>query len=213
VVARAAFWSCCRSTTSKESLVNRLRLRHSLLDTGELVRAFVTGDADALDELVRRHQHVPAAAARRHLRSRAEVEDVAQETWLRFVVHAADIREPDRVASWLWVTAANEARRRGQRAARQRLVEGFDDLPANQPEDEAVITSECREAVDRAVQARLNDRERELLALLIDTRGLDYRQISLSCSRPVGAIGPTRARIIRKLQSHPDIARLCEAAA
>jgi hypothetical protein len=33
------------------------------------------------------------------------------------------------------------------------------------------------------------------------------------CLRPVGAIGPTRARIIRKLQSHPDVARLATAAA
>jgi RNA polymerase sigma factor (sigma-70 family) len=189
------------------------RGRHRLLGTDELVHAFVAGDVDALDELVRRHQQVPLGAARRHLRSSAEVEDVAQETWFRFTMHAADIREPAHLASWLWVTAANEARRRRRHADRQRLVDSFDDLPGHQPEDEVFTTSECRAAVRRAVWARLNDRERELLALLVDARGLDYQQISRVSVRPVGGIGPTRARIIRKLQSHPDVARLCAAAA
>ena len=154
---------------------------------------FVAGDVDALDELVRRHRQVPLGAARRHLRSSAEVEDVAQETWFRFTMHAADIRQPAHLASWLWVTAANEARRRRRHADRQRLVDSFDDLPGRQPEDEAFTTSECRAAVRRAVRARLNDRERELLALLVDARGLDYQQISRVSVRPVGGIGPTRA--------------------
>ena len=188
------------------------RGRHRLLGTDELVRAFVAGDVDALDELVRRHRQVPLGAARRHLRSSAEVEDVSQETWFRFTTHAADIREPAHLASWLWVTAANEARRRRRHADRQRLVDSFDDLSGYQPEDEAFTTSECRAAVRRAVWARLNDRERELLALLMDARSLDYQQISRVSVRPVGGIGPTRARIIRKLQSHPDVARLCAAA-
>jgi hypothetical protein len=67
-------------------------------------------------------------------------------------------------------------------------------------------TSDFRQAVTRAVEAKLTERERDLLGLLIDSRGLDYRQISAYSSRPVGAIGPTRARIIRKLQSYPDVA-------
>jgi RNA polymerase sigma factor (sigma-70 family) len=194
--------------------MNRPRGTHSLLGTDELVRAFVAGDADALDELVRRHRQVPLGAARRHLRSSAEVEDVAQETWFRFTVHAAEIREPARLAGWLWVTAANEARRRRKHAARQRLVDNIDDLLVHQPEEDVAFkTSECRAAVRRAVRARLNDRERELLALLVDARGLDYEQISRASVRPIGGIGPTRARIIRKLQTHPDVARLCGAAA
>lgn len=172
------------------------------------------GDVDALDELVRRHRQVPLGAARRHLCSSAEVEDVAQETWFRFTVHAADIREPARLASWLWATAANEARRLRRRAARLQLVAGFDDLPAHPQEDEAAVTTpERRDAVGRAVRARLNDQERQLLALLMDARDLGYEHISRVCIRPVGGIGPTRARIIRKLRSHPDVARLCGTAA
>jgi RNA polymerase sigma factor (sigma-70 family) len=185
---------------------------HRHLGTGDLVRAFVGGDARAIDELMRRHRHVPAGSARRLLRSRAEVEDVVQETWARFTTHAPTIRDPDRLASWLWVTAANEARRLRRHAARQYLVEGFDDHPSEDAE-EPVDTPERREALAHAVSARLSDRERELWALLVDARGLDYREISSACLRPVGAIGPTRARIIRKLQSHPDVARLTGAAA
>jgi RNA polymerase sigma factor (sigma-70 family) len=193
--------------------VFRQHVRHRLLETDELVQAFVDGDVGALDELIRRYRHVPVSAARRHLHASAEVDDVAQETWCRFTLHAAGIREPARLPSWLWVTAANEARRRRQRASRQHLVDGFDDHPAEAAEDETITTPERRAAVNSAAAARLNHHERELLALLMDARGLDYREISGSAFRPVGAIGPTRARIIRKLRSHPDVARLCAAVA
>jgi RNA polymerase sigma factor (sigma-70 family) len=192
--------------------VRHHRHRHHDLDTGDLVRAFVGGDVRAVDELMRRHRHVPVSSARRLLRSRAEVEDVVQETWARFTTHAATIRDPERLASWLWVTAANEARRLRRHAARHCLVEGFDDRPS-ETIDEPVDTPERREALAHAVSARLSERERELWALLVDARGLDYREISSASLRPVGAIGPTRARIIRKLQTHPDVARLAGAAA
>lgn len=171
----------------------------------DLTRAFIDGDSDALDELMFRLGRVPYAAALQHLNSMADAEEVAQETWLRFMQHAAEIREPERLAGWLWVTAANEARRRGKRDARLRLVERMEDVAADESEP-AWATSDFREAVTRAVEAKLTDRERDLLGLLIDSRGLDYRQISACSARPVGAIGPTRARIIRKLQSYPDIA-------
>jgi RNA polymerase sigma factor (sigma-70 family) len=188
------------------------RSRHQLLTVGELTRAYVDGDTDALAELMHRLRRVPLGAARQHNGSLTEAEDIAQETWLRFMVHAGDIRDPDRLVSWLWVTAANEARRRGRREARLRLVERLDDVPADEPEQDR-ITADCRDAVDHAARARLNDSERELFALLIDRRGLDYQQISASCARPVGAIGPTRGRIIRKLRSHPDVVRACGALA
>jgi RNA polymerase sigma factor (sigma-70 family) len=183
----------------------RPRPTYDHFTVAELTRAYVDGDSDALDELMFRLGRVPYAAALQQLRSFADAEEVAQETWLRFMQHAAEIREPDRLAGWLWVTAANEARRRGRRDARLRLVARLEDVPA----DESVpawATSDFRDAVTRAVQAKLTDRERDLLGLLIDSRGLDYRQISACSSRPVGAIGPTRARIIRKLQSYPDVA-------
>ena len=193
--------------------MNGQRNRHQVLGTGDLVRAFVDGDVEALDELMRRHRHVPICAARRQLRTEGEADDVAQETWLRFTRGAADIREPERLAGWLRVTAANEARRRSRRKRWQQLVDGFDTVPADQPGDEAFATPERRRAVHRAAKARLNDRERELVALLLDARDLDYQRISRSWLRPVGAIGPTRARIIRKLQSDADVARLREAGA
>ena len=183
----------------------RRRPTYDSFTLADLTRAFVEGDSDALDELMFRLGRVPYAAALQQLNSMADAEEVAQETWLRFMQHAAEIRDPERLAGWLWVTAANEARRRGKRDSRLRLVSRLDDLPADESEP-AWATSDFREAVTRAVEAKLTARERDLLGLLIDSRGLDYRQISAYSSRPVGAIGPTRARIIRKLQSYPDVA-------
>jgi RNA polymerase sigma factor (sigma-70 family) len=185
--------------------MRRPRPIYDSFTVADLTRAFVGGDIDALDELMFRLGKVPFAAALQQLGSAADAEEVAQETWLRFMQHAAEIREPERLAGWLWVTAANEARRRGKRDARLRLVERLEDVPADDSEP-VWATSDFRQAVTRAVEAKLTERERDLLGLLIDSRGLDYRQISAYSSRPVGAIGPTRARIIRKLQSYPDVA-------
>jgi RNA polymerase sigma factor (sigma-70 family) len=174
--------------------------------TDELVRAFTAGDRAALDALVRRFHKVPIAAARRYLRSFAEVEDVAQETWLRFTLHAGRLRHPERLAGWLWATAANEALRRAKAAARTVSVDRFDDLAAVADEDP--LLPERRRAVRIAVRTRLSAPEQRLWALLAHEDGLDYATIARTCERPVGAIGPTRARIVGKLRADPGVARL-----
>ena len=39
----------------------------------------------------------------------------------------------------------------------------------------------------------------------MDDRAYDYRQISTISGRPIGSLGPTRDRIIRKLRTDPQI--------
>jgi len=50
-----------------------------------------------------------------------------------------------------------------------------------------------------------------VLSLMMDERGYDYRQISSISGRPVGSLGPTRDRIIRKLRTNAQIADLMTA--
>jgi hypothetical protein len=45
----------------------------------------------------------------------------------------------------------------------------------------------------------------------MDERGYDYRQISSISGRPIGSLGPTRDRIIRKLRTNPNVAELMTA--
>jgi hypothetical protein len=46
---------------------------------------------------------------------------------------------------------------------------------------------------------------------MMDERGYDYRQISSISGRPIGSLGPTRERIIRKLRTNPQVADLMAA--
>jgi DNA-directed RNA polymerase specialized sigma24 family protein len=57
----------------------------------------------------------------------------------------------------------------------------------------------------------MREADRRVLSLMMDERGYDYRQISSISGRPVGSLGPTRDRIIRKLRTNADVAELMAA--
>jgi RNA polymerase sigma factor (sigma-70 family) len=175
---------------------------------GELVRRFRKGDGASLHTLMAQFGPAVHRAARRHVRTKYDVEDAAQETWLAFITHADDIREPERVVGWLRSTASNVARRMATRNARAEPVD-HDSLPCpshtfeDEVDDGAVRRTRCT-AVGRAVEQLSND-ERRLVALLIDERRLSYDTISTLAARPIGSIGPSRARVIDKIRRHPGV--------
>lgn len=78
--------------------------------TGELIRAFVGGDEQAIAEVRHRHRRVPVAAARRHALSPEDVERVVEETWRRLEECGPDVEDLDGLVSWLWATATSIAR-------------------------------------------------------------------------------------------------------
>ena len=73
----------------------------------------------------------------------------------------------------------------------------------------------CRSAtttsrIVREAVARLDAREQELIHLLFDTE-LSYTEISDRIDRPIGAIGPTRQRLMSKLRRDRSIRQLARA--
>ena len=79
-----------------------------------------------------------------------------------------------------------------------------------QDPDHALQLCERSAAVHRAA-AEMRDTDRRVLSLMMDERGYDYRQISSISGRPIGSLGPTRDRIIRKLRANPEVAELMAA--
>ena len=49
----------------------------------------------------------------------------------------------------------------------------------------------------------MRETDQRVLSLMMDERAYDYRQISKISGRPIGSLGPTRDRIIRKLRTNP----------
>ncbi len=73
----------------------------------ELVDRARTGDADAFGQIVRRHQQRIMRLALHMLRSRAEAEDVAQETFIRAYQALARFDGRSEPYTWLYRIAVN----------------------------------------------------------------------------------------------------------
>jgi RNA polymerase sigma factor (sigma-70 family) len=182
--------------------------------SGDLVRRFLAGERDSIDALVAQFRPVVIRAARRHLRGDHDVEDVLQETWMAFVAHASDIREPERVVGWLRATATNVARRIALRNARMDVIDHTTlDWPIPSFEEELTIVATRqtqRTAVEEATQ-QLPAESRRLVDLLADEQELSYAAIGTLTQRPVGSIGPSRARLLDKIRRHPLVRDLIRA--
>ncbi|MEY2416620.1 MAG: hypothetical protein QOH53_1954 [Ilumatobacteraceae bacterium] len=180
-----------------------------------LVQRHFDGDARALAELIGIFQSLVKAAARRVLRCATDVDDAVQDTWLTFVRFGDRIADPQRVGAWLWTVALNSARRIQRRDSRCIVADNVADLADAMADDvpdpdHALQRCERASIVHRAA-AEMRPTDQRVLRLMMDERAYDYRQISSLSGRPIGSLGPTRERIIRRLRTNPQVAELMAA--
>ena len=178
---------------------------------GSLAAAAADGDGDAWAEIVDRFAPLVLAVLAGFRIYGADAQDVSQLVWLRLVEHLGDLREPRALPGWLVTTARNECVRLLR--ARSRLVPwdpqmgelggGVEDAdPA-----EGILRAERAAAFLEAL-GDLSDRDRALLLLLAEDPPLPYAEISRRMGIPIGSIGPTRLRVLRKLRSSPALVGL-----
>jgi RNA polymerase sigma factor (sigma-70 family) len=184
-------------------------------EVADLVQRHFDGDAKALAELISIFEGLVKAAARRVLRCSTVFDDAVQDTWLNFVRFGDRIADPERVGAWLWTVALNSARRIQRRDSRcivaENVVDLADAMADEVPEpDHALQRCERAMVVHRAA-AEMRETDQRVLSLMMDERAYDYRQISKISGRPIGSLGPTRDRIIRKLRTNPQVAELMAA--
>lgn len=172
-----------------------------------MVRAAAAGDREAWDRLVNRYVALLWAIALRHGLNESDAADVVQTTWLRLLEHIDDIRDPSRVGSWLATTAQREALRIV--AYRRRMVlnedhaafDGPDRLGA--PVDEALIAREQAAAARQALDS-LPPTWKSLVEMLTQDPRPSYEEIGADLGLPIGSIGPTRGRCVRRLRAIVD---------
>ena len=167
-----------------------------------LVAAATRGDEDAWRTLVRRYTPMLLRTLRRYHLDEADGADVVQVTWLRLIEHLPRIREPRALVGWLLTTARREAHRLLHQAGRVVLVEELDDAGfcsgPGSPEEE--IERWDRERQMRVAVSRLSESDQRLLGVLLASPPPSYRAVAASLGRPVGSIGPTRARCLARLR-------------
>jgi RNA polymerase sigma factor (sigma-70 family) len=182
-------------------LEEAVSVRSAPVEAQELLSRVVAGDERAWKELVDRYAGLVWSVARSYRLSSASTDDVVQTVWLRLAEHCGRLREPDRLASWLATTTRNEALRviRGNtRLTPQAAVAESAELTTPSVE-ERVADDVTLNAVLGAF-AQLSAEDQQLLRLLCTVPPLDYQTIAEMLGRPIGSIGPTRARCLERLK-------------
>ena len=164
-----------------------------------LGRSAVAGDERSFARLVARFDRSLRAIARTYRLRGWDVDDVIQCTWIQFLEHGRALREPAAVGGWL----ATTARRHCLRLLQSSVREVLDDDPASETCDDGrlddeILAVERRTALDASL-ARLTDRQRDLMTLLLDEPDLSYEEVGRRLGLPIGSIGPTRARSLARL--------------
>jgi RNA polymerase sigma factor (sigma-70 family) len=178
----------------------------------ELVRAARAGDDSAWEAIVHRYAELIRSVGRRYRLAPADVDDVSQLVWLKLFDHIDRIREPRALPGWIATTAANAClsvvKSQGRAIPTDPVTLSQRD-EATQVLSTAYELSEPTAAVLRREDSQflhdgldeLPTEQRDLLILLIADPPLSYQQISQQIGRPIGSIGPTRARTLQRLRN------------
>jgi RNA polymerase sigma factor (sigma-70 family) len=169
----------------------------------ELLGAAGSGDDDAWAELVRRYGRLVWSVLAGSGLDPASAADAYQTVWLRLCEHVHRIQDPDALASWLATTARREAARLRRDRARVVPVDEppeIADRAAVLPGDR-LVEEELRADV-RAALACIDEPSRRTLMLLCAESRPGYHRIAELTGRPLGSIGPTRARALQKIRRH-----------
>lgn len=164
------------------------------------------GDAGSWAELVQRFTNLLWAIARSHRLNHDDAADVVQNTWLRLLENLGRIDQPEALPGWLATTARREALNMLRRHARE--------VPTDEPTvpavdanttqvDDRLLTGE-RDAHLYACFHRLPQRDQQLLRALVADDRPSYAVIGAAQDMPVGSIGPTRMRALKRLHALLD---------
>ncbi|HKS98309.1 MAG TPA: sigma-70 family RNA polymerase sigma factor [Rugosimonospora sp.] len=178
----------------------------------DLVAAAAKGDQDAWSRLVHRYSPLILSVIRGYRLSAADSADVYQTVWLRLVEHLDRLRDPVALPMWLTTTARRECLRLVQAGRRTRPFDPLDEaaqapdvrstLVDDAPVDADLLRAERRQAL-RDAFAQLPGRCQDLLGMLMADPPLRYQEISERLGIPMGSVGPTQARCLRKLRACP----------
>ncbi len=173
----------------------------------ELVEAARSGDAAAMDQLLRRHYDRAHAVCRRIAGSTRDADDAAQEAMIRVVRNIDKFDGRSAFGTWVYRIATNtaldELRKRKRRPQLHMVDEGETERLGGRPE--AVDEFAHRHVDDVADRVTINAALAELpddfraAVVMRDVGDLDYAEIAAALDIPVGTVKSRIARGRRML--------------
>ncbi|WP_165865678.1 RNA polymerase sigma factor [Vallicoccus soli] len=179
-----------------------------------LLRA-ARGDAGAWTELHRRYDRLVRGVARRQGLCPSDVDEVAQRTWLRLLEHAAEVRDPLRLPGWVSTTARREGLALRHERWRQQPVADVPEVAARDDAEDALdrLERERRAGALHAAVRLLPAHQRRVVRALLAHPDASYVELAALLGVPVGSVGPTRQRALRRLRLLLDPSLAAAAAA
>lgn len=174
---------------------------------GELLACCRVGDEQAWEILIARYERLVYSVALRNGLSVEDAADVTQTTFTALLDGIDDLRDDERLASWLMTVSRRQSWRVHER--RERGEHGVHGLPgvrhdgtlaADEPTTDPIADWEHVAWVYDAVQ-RLHQPCRDVItALYFDPQRPSYAEVAHRQGWSIGNVGPMRARCLQRLR-------------
>lgn len=167
---------------------------------GELLIRAREGEQEAWNELVEQMSPIIWSIARSFRLDHATAKDVAQTVWVKLLENCDRIEDPDRLPGWISTTSRREAMAAINGLKRMMPSDfEYDIEDPGHSVEQRVVDHEDHDEV-RAAFDSLDQSDQELLRLVVLEPPMSYEEIAEITGRPIGSLGPTRARALRRLR-------------
>ncbi|MGW4944945.1 RNA polymerase sigma factor [Actinoplanes sp. NPDC004185] len=178
--------------------------------TREIIDAAQSGATGAADRFVHEFERLVWWTVRSFRLPESDAEDVVQNTWLRAFEHLGEVRDPERVSSWLVTIARRECLKLMRSGKRE--VPGLEQQAEQRDErsphpEKAAVDARMNDLLWQHVNS-LPDSSRALVVALSSNDAPAYADLARCQGIPIGSIGPTRMRSLRKLRTSLERAGL-----
>ncbi|MCZ2836557.1 RNA polymerase sigma factor [Modestobacter sp. VKM Ac-2985] len=153
------------------------------------------GDSSAWRALLEDHERLVFSIPLRYGLSHDDAADIAQLTFTELLQSLDSMTDDARLVGWLATVARRQSWRLLERRKRETAVEEVPDRADADPAEAWTRDEWLYEGL-----LSLDTRCRELLiALYLSEESTAYADVAARLGRPIGSIGPTRARCLKRL--------------
>jgi RNA polymerase sigma factor (sigma-70 family) len=173
------------------------------MTTEDLLRACVRGEDPAWRLFLERYGDLISSVPLTMGATRADAEEIFQNTVPAIVERLGTLRDPARIVAWICEIARRQTLYDFRKRRREAL--GEDDALISEPDptagSDALLESlQAGQLIKNSllsIQSRCRDLSK---SLYLDDPTPAYKEIAASLGIPIGSIGPTRARCLKALR-------------
>jgi RNA polymerase sigma factor (sigma-70 family) len=173
----------------------------------DLIRRCQQGSAGAWQQALNKYERLVYSIPLRYGLSRDDAADIAQNTFIILIESLDTLSEDSRLGAWLATVARRHTWRLLERNRREIASEGLEgaDLAARavllgESDADSIEHWELSELLETGLSQIGEPCRRLLLALYFQPELSSYAEVAASLGMPIGSIGPTRARCLKRLR-------------